>query len=314
MIQKNSASHLPLCPYKACGVPLSVDAKAPPSPKPRPVVRYGYFRRADGSKRIPRFRCLRCRRTFSSATFSPRFRQKKRTLNHSVGLLLNSKVSQRRAALILRLNPKTVVRKFLFLAQQAKRERLIALQKHATESPQSIQALQFDEMESFERSKCLPLSIPLAVLPGSRKILSFRVCKMPANGPLASISRQKYGPRSDERAQAAHSLFAEIAPLLSPKIEIHSDQNPKYPGWLRRHFPQMKHLAFKGRRGCAVGQGELKKIGFDPLFSLNHTCAMLRDNINRLARRTWCTTKRADRLEAHIELYIQFHNQTLTAK
>ena len=60
-----------------------------------------------------------------------------------------------------------------------------------------------------------------------------------------------------------------------------------------------------------MGQGELKKIGFDPLFDLNHTAAMIRANINRLFRRTWCTTKRADRLEAHLELYVQYHNREL---
>ncbi len=35
------------------------------------------------------------------------------------------------------------------------------------------------------------------------------------------------------------------------------------------------HQRFKGRRGCIVGQGELKVGGFDPLFSLNHTYAMI---------------------------------------
>jgi hypothetical protein len=60
-----------------------------------------------------------------------------------------------------------------------------------------------------------------------------------------------------------------------------------------------------------VGQGELKKVGRDPLFSLNHTCAMLRANLNRLFRRTWCTTKRIDRLEAHLWIYVRFHNEVL---
>jgi transposase-like protein len=316
MLEKNSSKNLPLCPYKPCQEAHPQKGEVPPSPNSNPVVRYGSFRRADGSKLIPRYRCTSCRRTFSSATFSLKFKQKKRTLNHWVDLLLNSDVSQRRIALLLKLNLKTVERKFLFLSVQAKRERLAELERLVAEQDPSslIKALQFDEMESSERSKCLPLSIPLAVLPGSRKILSFRVCEMPANGPLAQISRQKYGPRRDLRAQAASSLFQEIAPLLHPEVEILTDQNPKYPHWLKPHFPKMKHVAVKGRRGCVVGQGELKKIGFDPLFSLNHTCAMLRANINRLGRRTWCTTKRADRLEAHIELYIRFHNQTLIRK
>ena len=39
---------------------------------------------------------------------------------------------------------------------------------------------------------------------------------------------------------------------------------------------------FKGAKGAVVGQGELKKLKRDPLFMINHTCAMLRANINRL--------------------------------
>jgi hypothetical protein len=135
---------------------------------------------------------------------------------------------------------------------------------------------------------------------------------MPANGPLATISLEKYGKRKDERAQKASALFSEIAPLVSPRVEIESDQNPKYPAWLKPHFPTATHRAFKGRRGCVVGQGELKKIGFDPLFALNHTAAMLRANVNRLFRRTWCTTKRIDRLEAHLWIYLRYHNRVLT--
>ena len=60
-----------------------------------------------------------------------------------------------------------------------------------------------------------------------------------------------------------------------------------------------------------VGQGELKRGGFDPLFALNHTAAMYRDRIKRLSRRTWCTTKRADRLQLLVDLYAWHHNERL---
>ena len=67
----------------------------------------------------------------------------------------------------------------------------------------------------------------------------------------------------------------------------------------------------KGRRGCVVGQGELKAIGFDPIFAFNHTAAMLRANMNRLFRRTWCTTKTIRGLEDHLALYVKYHNEEL---
>jgi hypothetical protein len=38
---------------------------------------------------------------------------------------------------------------------------------------------------------------------------------------------------------------------------------------------------------------------------------MLRANINRLFRRTWCTTKKKERLEQHLTVYMDFHNRVL---
>jgi hypothetical protein len=232
-------------------------------------------------------------------------------VNLGVARLSTSDVTQRRIARLLRINRKTVVRKFLLLAQQAEREQKEFLGS-LLHRPEKLQHFQFDEMETFERSKCLPLSIALAVMPGSRKILGFRVASMPANGPLAEISRKKYGHRKDERARMARSLLSELSPFVDPQARIITDENPKYPGWLKSHFPRAQHKKFKGRRGCIVGQGELKKIGFDPLFDLNHTCAMIRANVSRLARRTWCTTKLRGRLEAHLHLYVRYHNTQLT--
>jgi hypothetical protein len=249
--------------------------------------------------------------SFSTATLSPCYRQKKRKLNGPIRKLLVSGVSQRRIAKLLNISRSTVVRKFRFLAQQAKldQQRFLAALRRGKKP---ISRVFFDEMESFEHSKCLPVSIPLVVDPENRRILGFRVCSMPAKGLLADISRKKYGPRKEERPQAAHDLWTELKPYLVEKPVIVTDENPRYPSWIRPHFPEAVHETHKGRRGCVVGQGELKRGGFDPLFELNHTAAMLRANINRLFRRTWCTTKLKERLEDHIALYTQYHNRVLT--
>lgn len=304
MKQKIPTQITRICPNQACRSHIS-------GPDSAHIVRFGSFFRAEESKRIPRFRCGICGKTFSTATGSPCFRQKRRKLNPKIFELLASCVSQRRIAILLGANRKTVERKFLFLAEQARLNRLEFLKQLQMRGPK-ISDLQFDEMESFERSKCLPLSIPLAVTATTRKILGFRVAQMPAKGPLAAISLRKYGPRPDHRAEAASDLFTEIRCAISESPAIFTDQNPKYPNWIKRHFPAAAHNTTKGRRGCVVGHGELKAGGFDPLFNLNHTCAMVRDNVNRLVRRTWATTKRHDRLLAHLEIYAQYHNQVLT--
>ena len=123
-----------------------------------------------------------------------------------------------------------MVRKFRFLAACARIEN-----QKDFKAIESLDDIQFDELETFEHTKCKPLSVIIAV---DRK-----TCK--------------------------------------------------------------------GKRGCVTGQGELKKVGFDPLFSLNHTFAMFRANMNRLFRKTWCTTKVPQGLIDHIDLYIQHHNRVL---
>jgi transposase-like protein len=277
----------------------------------RPYIRKGcFFRKSDGQW-ISRYRCSICGKYFSSATFNPCFGQKKRKLNYQVYELLNSTVSQRRAALKLGVSRRTIVRKFRFLAEQS---RLSHQEWLNSLKPKSIQNIQFDDLETAEHSKCKPLSVSLAIEPRTRKILGFQVSKMPAKGHLVSIALKKYGLRADERPKGWNALFASLKQVAHPKAEWLSDENPHYPRHLKVHHPESVHRTVKGRRGCIVGYEELKKIGFDPLFSLNHTCAMLRANLNRLLRRTWCTTKTMQGLIDHLSIYVAYHNEFLTAK
>jgi len=277
----------------------------PANSRPRSVRLGRFYRKSDGQW-IQRYRCLDCRSGFSSATPHPCYRQNKRHLNELLRRLFCSGISQRRVAQVLNINRKTVVRKFLFLAMEARRKNA----KFLSRLPK-VTTVEFDDMETFEHSKCKPLSITLAVEFKSRKILGFEVSRMPAKGLLAAKARKKYGKRPDERKQARRRLFARLRDRVLPFAEFKSDQNPHYPEDLKEFFPQCLHSTTKGRRGCVVGQGELKGGGFDPLFTLNHTCAMLRADINRLVRRTWSTTKKIERLADHLSIYVNFHNQRM---
>jgi len=176
----------------------------------------------------------------------------------------------------------------------------------------SISAIQFDELQTIEHTKCKPVSVAVAVSKKDRKILGFEVSEMPATGHLARISRKKYGKRADNRWVGLTTLFDQLATVLPPKIRIESDQYPSYGPLVRTYFPEANFTQYKGRKGCVAGQGEMKKVGFDPLFSINHTFAMMRANISRLNRRTWNTTKKLSALVDHLSLYAWRHNHRLT--
>lgn len=305
-MKSKTLSRLPSkCAYADC---ISLPLKDELSPKTAQIVRKGNYRRSSDCRVIPRFYCRSCERSFSSAIYSPCFQQKKRTFNDKIRKMLVSGVSQRRIARLLKLNRKTVTRKFLFLAERAAVSQSDFLARYKTVPATEVY---FDEMESFEHSKCKPVSIPLIVT-AERKILGFRVCSMPAKGHLAKISRARYGFRKNERPQAARSLWSEMQPFLNSHVKVISDECPPYRFWIRSSFPKANHKTYLSRRACVVGQGELKAGGFDPLFAFNHTAAMIRANVNRLFRRTWNTTKLKERLAAHLIVYIDYHNQVLT--
>ena len=291
------------CPNPKCV--LKVDL----GPKSKRIVGNGsYFRKSD-SRWIRRYQCRMCCCYFSRATFSDRYHQKVRRINEPLKNLLVSGVSQRRAAKLLRVNPKTVVRRFRFLAEYARNQHQQWLKQY---EKKPIDSLQFDDLETSEHTKCKPISVALAIEPQQRKILDFQVSQMPAKGMLVKLARKKYGSRKDQRPQGWDRLMLNLKPYVSTHATFISDDNPHYPRFVKKHHPQVTHTTVKGGRGSIAGQGELKKLRFDPLFSLNHSCAMLRANLNRLFRKTWCMTKNLRGLADHLALYIVYHNLVLT--
>ena len=272
------------------------------------VVKKGFFPQSKipGGK-SQRFRCRACRLWFSQTRGTLNERQKRPELHQPIFSLLVSGVSQRRAARLCGTTQVTVARKLVRLSHFAN----ILQDQRLAASKGSVSVAVFDEMETFEHTKCKPLSVTLAVEAQTRRILGFAVSQMPAKGKLAHIARKKYGPRLDERPQGRAKLFTQLQDLVHANAVIRSDQNPHYPADVERFFPQALHLTVKGKRGAISGQGELKKVKFDPLFSLNHTCAQLRADMSRLIRRTWCTTKLVQGLELHLAIAALYHNQHL---
>ena len=275
------------------------------------IKKAGFYYRSSDRCKVQRYHCKTCGAEFSDATGAPEYQQKKRQLNESVWMHLASGASQNRLALLLHTTRKTIARKLTFVGSVCKcqNEALLASQPQA-------QSVQFDELETFEHTQCKPLAVTMAVESGTRRILGFEVSPMPATGKLAKISRQKYGKRQDMRKTGLLQMFAKISPLCAPKLSLLSDKCPRYKTAVSATLGAEKeriinYTQVKGAPGSNTGQGELKKTPYDPLFSLNHTFAMLRAYINRLFRRTWNTTKKISCLVSHLHIYAYFHNAVL---
>ena len=270
------------------------------------AIKYGRFYRAEDAQSIQRFRCKACKTSFSTATFTPTYRQKRRRLNRLVELDIASSTAQRRIAIKHRCARNTVARKIAFLADRARAKTKTWL---AAEAP--FTDLQWDELITFEHTRLKPLSVAVMVCEQSRCILGFRVAQIPASGLIAQRSREKYGPRRNLSGYARRGLLKTLAPHIAPQAIVTCDEHPRYRKELEAALSEVSVIQHHSVRGSLTGQGELKRTGWDPLFTINHTLAMLRDNIKRLTRRTWCTTKRLSALADVIAIYVHFHNSRL---
>ncbi len=277
------------------------------------VVRNGHFFRRSDSRRIQSFRCKACSKYFSNATFSECYRQKKRRINEPLRDLLCKRVSLRDAARHFHVSRTTIARRLTFLAAQSRRRNAVLLQQIQAEFG-AFDRVQFDDLITAEHTKCKPISSTLVVQEDTRIILGHCVAQIPAFGLLAAIAKKKYGFRADHSRRVRERLFKQLTNLLPKYTTFRTDEHKHYPVVIKRHFPSAAHATHKGAKGSVSGQGELKKVGRDPLFSINHSLAMLRDKMSRLSRRSWNLSKHIERLDDHLAIYIESHNRAIYKK
>ena len=234
------------------------------------VVKFGFFDRITGMRgQIQRFSCKVCQRKFSSQSGTLTYRERKSHLTQPVMRLLMEGVSQRATARALGCQRRTVATKLMRLGACASAQ-FAARQAGDGTTDVAEKTVVFDEMETFEHSKCTPISIAIAVEQTSRRVISVEVAEMPAKGKLAAISRKKYGKRADKRPTALRHVLKEVRRLYPNLAVIKSDQCLRYPtyvsgilgrGNLHQTFTQQSphtyHVCVGGLR--CVGQGTVRK-------------------------------------------------------
>ena len=272
-----------------------------PDCSPAEFIRRGFFVTKWNGQPVRRYQCRACRRTFSSHTWRPHYRQHRPDLNDRVFRLYVSGITQRRMAIVLGVNRKTVVRKFVFLAKLARshHDQRIARGTLLTGSAQ------FDEMQTFEHTRLKPVTIAIAVRAKTGEVIDATAAPISYRGPLAAIAFRKYGPRRDRSRFAIAKTLRRLSDCARPQLVVTTDRHPAYPQALRSRIPYAFHHATSRIPKTKTD----RKNKNDALFTLNYTAAKLRNDLSRLGRKNWVTTKKISRLQAHLDLYLAWNHR-----
>lgn len=170
-----------------------------------------------------------------------------------------------------------------------------------------------DELETYEGNRRLrPVTVPVVIHRKTRFVVHVEVGAMPARGGLSALDRERkarQGPRpSESREKVTLCLRAlDRAHHPSASVEIITDQKSTYPPIVKSIFGQrlIVHARESSRR---------RRNTRNVLFQINHTFAMMRDQVSRLVRRTWAASKLRMRLERHLWIWVAWRNYVRTAE
>jgi len=267
----------PQRPNTACAAHLQ--------PLPNSYRKKGYRRPKHNHQSVPRYQCKTCGTYFSATQFKPIRNQKRPDLNAQVFALAVSGMTMRRMALLLTCSPLTIERKIQHLARQAQ----LHHQKHLATLRTSYVIM--DELETFIHARFRQVSVGMAVRGKTGEVLSFGVARKPSNYADTDWTQ-------DDRPIVMVGMLRRLKPILTPNATLVSDKKTGYVPWVKKALPNVQHIAHKAIKGP----------GYNPLFAIDHAFAKMRNDLARLSRETWTTTKTIEALERHIWLWVAWTN------
>ncbi len=252
---------------------------------------------------IPRFCCRICKRGFSFQTFRVDYRDHRPHDNPALFLLLTSGIGLRQAGRLLRMNSGTLQRKFRKLGRTLRRlnrNLLTNLPEHRT--------LLLDELETFEHSAICPVTVPVVIDRDSKLVLATGAAPIRRVAAKGSKRRRwlerheaKHGKRRDRSRLCVQLALRRCKELLGERrATLLTDEKALYGS--------LKQKLFGDQLAHETVSGKAPRTTWNPLFPINHTEAMLRDNCGRLRRRSWLASKQARYLRRQLDLFAAYRN------
>ena len=284
----------PRCPNTACRQHVQ--------PTPGFYRRCGFYYPKCRTVGVPRFRCRTCKRGFSRQTFRHDCNDHRPETNVPCFMLLVSGVGLRQAARFLVMNPRSVQDKKRKMART-----FGYLHGNLCPSLPSERTYLLDEEETYEGASIRPLTMPVLIEKKTWFVVATAVgsIRRLAKAGSARRARQERDELGGRRPDQSNECVRQVLSVLAQKaprggVTLSTDCKASYA--------TIAIGVFGERLVHETTLGTLLRNTKNPLFAINTTLAMTRDNCGRLRRRSWLVTKKAERLQNHLQLFMIYRN------
>lgn len=239
----------PHCPW--------IDCPAHPESGPAPFRfrRHGFFRRQCDGRRVPRFFCRTCRRTFSQQTFATSYWLKRPDLQNAIGAQSIAGSAIRQIARSCRCAHSSVHHQLNRLGRHA-----LLLLQHCLLNLALDEPLAYDDFESFAFCQLLPYATATPVGLRSRYLYALGYAPHRRGGrltPAQKRAQQRLDQRGGRPPRGAYRRSARaVLELLLPRVppgdtlvlacDGHKAYRQAWADWIRQG--RLKMLAFPNPR------------------------------------------------------------------
>jgi hypothetical protein len=262
--------------------------------------------------KVPRFRCPRCGRRFSTQTFSTHYYLKRPIAYRELLFRLVNGGSLRGMSRALGCSLSLLTNRIDRLARQG-----IALHAQMLLTPRIPEDICIDGFVSFDGSQYFPSEIPIAVGRTSCFVLEVSHCSRRRSGTMRTAQRAKaktlYATAPLERGAIARSFREVLSSCLAlhPSSPAHpfvliTDQKPDYarvvrhlPAFWGEGAPRLVHLTVASR---------LPRTVHNPLFPSNYLDRELRKDLANHHRETPCFSRNVANGMMRLWAYLAWHN------
>ncbi|RKZ11073.1 hypothetical protein DRQ50_14030 [bacterium] len=261
----------------------------------------GYYERLAHPRRIQRFTCLHCKRSFSSQTFSTTYWQKDPELNRLIFMKTIGGMCHRQIARDLGISPETVEHHVGRIGRHCMLLHTVMMPLGPPPTNVVI-----DGFETFEWSQYFPFHHNLAIEKGVDFMIYFNDSELRRKGRMTKTQRtrrteleQQHGRPDPKAIRNGIADLLDVVCTGSRQVTIDSDDHPSYRQPIRKMGDRVIHR---------VTPGSAKRTKDNNLWEANLADLVLRHSSANHKRETISWSKRRQNSSERLAIYLVWRN------